>query len=278
MFPCKIIVGGSKITVRIPGLFHNKDKDIPFDKISEVSVDTPLVGFSTITFYTTGVGVVSAHGFTKSEVKEIKRLYEEGGEDESKEESESESSYPEQEEEDKPIHYKTDKEIHKEVERKIAEQDIETEDLESEREQTTSRKSRRVREDDNSEEDNRQALALNKQGLKAYNDAMDGNGDQDYQAAINYFEQALEKLPDDSVILNNLQKAQRFNFGKQGYAAYNKGDWQTAVKYFQDALDVEVKMDSNFMPGNAGFWDAFQEAKKQDREAGKRGDKKKKGP
>lgn len=74
LFPCKIIVGANKITVRIPGLFSNQDKDIPFDKISEVSVDTPLVGYSTIRFYTTGVGIVSAHGFTKSEVKEIKQL------------------------------------------------------------------------------------------------------------------------------------------------------------------------------------------------------------
>lgn len=81
MFPCKIIVGANKITVRIPGLFHNKDKEIPFNKISEVSVDTPLVGYSTITFYTTGVGVVHAHGFKKAQVKEIKELIEVNDED-----------------------------------------------------------------------------------------------------------------------------------------------------------------------------------------------------
>ena len=81
MFPCKIMVGSNKITVRIPGFFHNQDKDIPYDQISEVSVDTPLVGYSTITFYTTGAGYVKAHGYTKSEVDEIKRLIDGGGED-----------------------------------------------------------------------------------------------------------------------------------------------------------------------------------------------------
>jgi len=81
LFPCKIIVSGNKITVRIPGFFNNQDKDISFDKISEVSVETPLIGYSTVTFYTTGIGVVAAHGFTKSEVKEIKRLIEGGAEE-----------------------------------------------------------------------------------------------------------------------------------------------------------------------------------------------------
>ncbi len=88
LFPCKIIVCSDKITVRIPGLFGNKDKDIRFDKISEVSVDTRLVGYSTITFYTTGTGVVRAHGFTKSEVKEIKELIESDNEDSTERESE----------------------------------------------------------------------------------------------------------------------------------------------------------------------------------------------
>ncbi len=105
VFPCKIIVGGNKITVRIPGLFSNQDKEIGFDKISEVSVDTPLVGYSTITFYTTGIGYVKAHGFTKSEVKEIKRLIE-GGEEESKP-YKSVYSEPEEEVEEEPIHRKT---------------------------------------------------------------------------------------------------------------------------------------------------------------------------
>ena len=45
--------------------------------ITSVSVDTPLVGFSTITFYTSGTHV-SAHGFTKEEVKEIKEAIDKG--------------------------------------------------------------------------------------------------------------------------------------------------------------------------------------------------------
>jgi len=47
------------------------------NQIGEVSVDAPLVGYSTINFYTAGTRV-SAHGFTSSEVKQIKAAIEKG--------------------------------------------------------------------------------------------------------------------------------------------------------------------------------------------------------
>lgn len=43
----------------------------PYSAISSVSVDTPLVGYSTIHFEAQGT-YISVHGFTKNEVKQIK--------------------------------------------------------------------------------------------------------------------------------------------------------------------------------------------------------------
>jgi len=39
-----------------------------------VDVDCPLVGYSTIIIQTTGEGKIDAHGFTKSEVIEMKKM------------------------------------------------------------------------------------------------------------------------------------------------------------------------------------------------------------
>ena len=82
VFPCKIIIDDNGVTVRIPGIFNNEDRFINFDNISSVTVDAPLIGYSTIRFYTTGIGMINAHGFTKSEVREIKRLIDQGGDHE----------------------------------------------------------------------------------------------------------------------------------------------------------------------------------------------------
>jgi len=82
LFPCKIIIQKGGVTVKVPGIFNNAERFIPFNNISEVSIDTPLIGYSTLKFYTTGVGVVKAHGFTKSEVKEIKQFIDNGGNEE----------------------------------------------------------------------------------------------------------------------------------------------------------------------------------------------------
>lgn len=77
IFPAEIHCEPNGLTVKIPGLFSGKSKHLPYNQIGEVSVDTPMVGFSTITFYTMGTAV-SAHGFTKDEVNQIKRAIEEG--------------------------------------------------------------------------------------------------------------------------------------------------------------------------------------------------------
>ena len=77
LFPTEIILEANGITVRVPGVFNSKSEYMEYGYITSVSVDTPLVGFSTITFYTSGTHV-SAHGFTKEEVKEIKEAIDKG--------------------------------------------------------------------------------------------------------------------------------------------------------------------------------------------------------
>ncbi len=74
IFPSKIILDDLAITLKNPSLFSGKEKTIPFSQISSVNIDCPFVGFSTIIIETTGEGSINAHGFTKSEVEEMKEL------------------------------------------------------------------------------------------------------------------------------------------------------------------------------------------------------------
>jgi len=77
LFPAEIIAEEGGITIKIPGLFSGDTTTISYDSISAVEIDTPLIGFSTIRLYHSG-NKVEAHGFSKSDVKEIKSLIEEG--------------------------------------------------------------------------------------------------------------------------------------------------------------------------------------------------------
>jgi len=77
IFPAEIIIEPNGLTVKIPGLFSGQSRHLDYQNIGEVSVDAPLVGYSTITFFTAGTRV-SAHGFTSSEVKQIKQAIEKG--------------------------------------------------------------------------------------------------------------------------------------------------------------------------------------------------------
>jgi hypothetical protein len=77
VFPAEIIIEPNGLTVKIPGLFSGQSRHLDYQNIGEVSVDAPLVGYSTITFFTAGTRV-SAHGFTSSEVKQIKQAIEKG--------------------------------------------------------------------------------------------------------------------------------------------------------------------------------------------------------
>ena len=74
LFPTQIIINELGVTVKIPSLFSGKEQTIPFSRISSVNIDCPFVGYSTIVIETTGEGQISANGFLKSEVTEMKEL------------------------------------------------------------------------------------------------------------------------------------------------------------------------------------------------------------
>jgi uncharacterized membrane protein YdbT with pleckstrin-like domain len=73
IFPCVIQIEEQAVTFKVPGFFNGKETTIPMSRISSVDIETPMIGYSTIIIETTGEGSVRAHGFTKSEVKEMKK-------------------------------------------------------------------------------------------------------------------------------------------------------------------------------------------------------------
>jgi hypothetical protein len=77
LFPAEIHLEPSGITVKIPGFFSGESKHFDFQHIASVDIENPLMGYSTITIYAGGTQM-SAHGFTKAEVKEVKESIEIG--------------------------------------------------------------------------------------------------------------------------------------------------------------------------------------------------------
>lgn len=71
LFPAEIIISESGLEVKIPGFFSGDTKFISYDSISAVEINTPLFGYSTLTFYHSG-NKVTAHGFTKNDAQSIK--------------------------------------------------------------------------------------------------------------------------------------------------------------------------------------------------------------
>ncbi len=77
LFPPEIHLDEYSLTVKLPKLFGGKTQSFDYRDITSVSIETPMIGYSTITFYSSGTKI-SAHGFTKSEVKRIKEAIEGG--------------------------------------------------------------------------------------------------------------------------------------------------------------------------------------------------------
>ncbi len=77
MFPTEIYLEPTGITIKIPGLFKGETKQFDFNHIASVEIDTPLIGFSTISIFAGGTQM-AATGFTKDEVKQIKAAIENG--------------------------------------------------------------------------------------------------------------------------------------------------------------------------------------------------------
>ncbi len=77
LFPDEITLEPTGITIKIPGLFSGESTHFDFNHIASVEIDTPMIGFSTITIFAGGTKM-SANGFTKAEVKQIKEEIEAG--------------------------------------------------------------------------------------------------------------------------------------------------------------------------------------------------------
>lgn len=73
IFPSEIHIEEHEIMLKIPGIFSGKSKHIVYQQIEGVNIDTPMIGYSTITFIVGGEKII-AHGFTKSEAEEIKEI------------------------------------------------------------------------------------------------------------------------------------------------------------------------------------------------------------
>jgi len=73
IFPAEIHIEETEIMLKFPGFFSGKSNHIVYQQIEGVNIDTPMIGYSTITFVVGGEKIVG-HGFTKSEVQEIKQI------------------------------------------------------------------------------------------------------------------------------------------------------------------------------------------------------------
>ncbi len=77
IFPAEIYIEHSGIKVRIPGFFSGETRFINYENISAVNINTPLIGFSSVTIFHQG-NQAYAHGFTKEEVRQIKSAIDSG--------------------------------------------------------------------------------------------------------------------------------------------------------------------------------------------------------
>lgn len=73
LFPPTIIFDDNGVTVRCPFIYSGKSTYIPYSCISSVHIETPIVGFSTISFYAFG-NLVSIHGFLRSEAIQMRQI------------------------------------------------------------------------------------------------------------------------------------------------------------------------------------------------------------
>jgi len=70
LFPTEIHIEDTGIKIKEPGIFNSKSTFISYGDIVSVSIDNPLVGYSTLTFFTNSTSIV-VNGFTKKQSEEI---------------------------------------------------------------------------------------------------------------------------------------------------------------------------------------------------------------
>jgi hypothetical protein len=73
IFPAEIHIEEKEVMLKFPGFFSGKSRHIVYQQIEGVNIDTPMIGYSTITFVVGGEKIVG-HGFTKREANEIKEI------------------------------------------------------------------------------------------------------------------------------------------------------------------------------------------------------------
>lgn len=73
LFPPEIHIEPNGITIKRPGVFSSNKTFIGYKDIVSISIDSPLIGYSTITFFTNSNQVV-VNGFSKKDTEEITSL------------------------------------------------------------------------------------------------------------------------------------------------------------------------------------------------------------
>ncbi|WP_299250215.1 hypothetical protein [uncultured Cytophaga sp.] len=73
LFPTEIHIEDTGIKIKNPGVFNSKSTFIAYIDIVSISIDNPLVGYSTLTFYTNSTNMVVT-GFTKKQSEEINEI------------------------------------------------------------------------------------------------------------------------------------------------------------------------------------------------------------
>ena len=76
VFPTEITLEENSVEVKVPGLFSGDSKFLNYQDITAIEVDTPMIGFCTLRLYLNG-NKIEVHGFSKADVKEIRRLIDE---------------------------------------------------------------------------------------------------------------------------------------------------------------------------------------------------------
>ncbi len=77
IFPAEIHIEENGIKVKIPGFFSGDTRFINYEHITAVDINTPMIGYSSITFYNQG-NKAFAHGFRKDEARQIKEAIDNG--------------------------------------------------------------------------------------------------------------------------------------------------------------------------------------------------------
>ncbi|WP_432712983.1 hypothetical protein [Pedobacter sp.] len=76
-FPVEIHLEENNIEIKKPGVFSGDSKYLNYEDITAIEVDSPMIGFSTIRLFING-NKIEVKGFSKSDVKEIRKLIDEG--------------------------------------------------------------------------------------------------------------------------------------------------------------------------------------------------------